>query len=148
MRIETILLLIAVIFFSGCRAEDETAPRVVFLLPDNYLGAFKVSESSSGKATKESAKEYVIEIPTNGRVALEDVGILREWHRLSAKYKSGNSIADGDFDSQGGGVRFFSLWTESNGNTFYFVGTLEDFEKAEKAGPWKIEEYLPEMDDG
>lgn len=148
MKIKTVLLLFSICFVSGCGAGNESEPKVVFLIPEGYLGPLKVSGSHGGRDVKQESEEYLIDVPPSGRVVLKDLEFLRKWHRLSARYKSGKPIAEGDFDSQGESVRFFSLWAESSGDTYYFVGTLEEFEEIERSGPWEIEKCLPRVPTG
>lgn len=63
-----------------------------FVLPDGFAGRFAVLESADGVPTPLVDGGYVIHVPDNGVVELEDLQILGGVTRRIARYANGNRI--------------------------------------------------------
>lgn len=146
MKLKFTLFLIPLLLFSGgCADRKNEKPKVVFILPEGFRGVFKVVQNNQGKMVASDSGTIFIIVPSDGIVSLKNREFLYDWHGIEAKFISGEMLYNADAsEPKENETAFFSLWAESdNGPIFYLVGSKKDYEAARKAGPWKIESFLP-----
>ena len=118
---------------------------VEFILPESYEGAFKlIEDKKAGAEIHPIGGELRIEVPESGIVRLKDLRVFREWHNPRARYAGGAFIPLGvGQSSDTKTLAFFSLWINSSGEIYYFVGTEKDFLKIQSGSPFDVQNYLP-----
>ena len=115
----------------GLTEQDEVVDRIRFVVPAGREGAFVLRESPDGGAWRRVGDSFVVNVPKSGVVLLETLQPIRDWHQSSAQFSDGTPI-DNEFVSdamklQNDNVaRFYSCWTNQDGDTFYMVGRRKD----------------------
>lgn len=138
------LPLMVFVLLGGCLESNKYT--VHFVLPDGYRGAFKIIEDADNRANPVTISDDVVtvSVPFDGIVKVTDVGFLTKWHSQKATYSNGRSLPSGMAVSpESDVVAFHSLWTDSEGTSYYFVGTPQELEEVQSAGPWKVEAFMP-----
>jgi hypothetical protein len=138
-------LLVAAFCITGC--DWPSTPSTVtheFILPAGYRGVFKVVENKeSGQVAKLVNGVVKIVVPHNGIAVLNSTATLKQWHKVIAMSGTGPlSLGVGELLSPES-VGFFDLWGDSDGASYYFVGTRAGYDKIQKGGLWEAEKHFP-----
>lgn len=100
--------------------------KVVFLIPDGFRGPFSlVEDQQNGESSHPQNGVYTLRISPGGELRLKDLGLLREWHEVSASYGSGELVPDG-MNAGSDVVAFHMLDTGPDGTTWYLIGTEKE----------------------
>lgn len=145
IRLNWFLLLIAV-FFWGCNEEKVWELEIV--LPEGYHGVFKIVEDpENGKVLKLNEKDVLtIIVPHSGIVALKQISMFDNWHQTVVRYEDGANITNANFyELDANTLGFYFLWSDSNNNIYFLIGTKNEYESLQKAGPWEVEKFIPSM---
>ena len=92
MRIVLNVALAAVIagFAAGCFL---IGPHIHFVLPDGYVGAFRlVLDEIGGADVEEEGGAYTYRIPKSGELKVKSFQPFMRWHQITASYEGGLEI--------------------------------------------------------
>ena len=116
---------------AGCSAKE---PEIHFVLRNDLRGKFGVTEDkASGSGWINNNGTLVLELLNGSAARMTTLGPLRHWHRFTAEYEDGRNLtkyeaADGKDHSTE--PQCYPLRTDSDGATWYFVGTLAELKAA------------------
>jgi hypothetical protein len=112
--------------------------QIKFIVPVGFRGAFAVVEDRDAPPVRQEDDLSVYEIPQSGLLSTSSVMPLREWHTASAAFsdaspllvKGGSPVtpySDGE-------IKLRYLYTDSDGRTYFLVGTESEQAEALKHG--------------
>lgn len=99
-----------------------------FVIPDGVAGSFVVRKNPGGSPWRHVVDAHEVDVPLSGVVAVDSLDPIRTWHNSLAHHSDGTPIpkehvSDAMKNTDDGGVRFYSCWTDHTGDTFYIVDT-------------------------
>ena len=123
------------ILLSGYEARSE---KVEFIIPDGFHGIFQLSPDSNAPPIPFTNGCFIVEIPKSGKLLVKDTAPFKEWHKPSARYRSGKPIKIGITANDGNEIFCFSLFSDSDGNQFALIGTSDEYRMAQRISPFEI----------
>jgi hypothetical protein len=103
------------------------ASTIEFILPDSLEGRIVIREDADGEIAATLNNHYIIRVSDDGQVALRDISIFTNWHKLVACRENGMPVhtinprvGDGDY-----GLR--SVGWDSELGVILFLGSYEAF---------------------
>ena len=118
---------------------SSSTPEIVFLFPNNFRGTAKIrAEQPNGLKLGRTQSNVEFQFPQSGVLDIQDRLPSLEWHRVSAKYESGEKILivqpDNEVSDSQMALRPAGLAGEKE--DWYVVGTYDDLKRAmeEKRG--------------
>jgi hypothetical protein len=86
----TRLFLVTLLSQAGC---DFFNPEIHFVLPDKYVGAFRiVLDDAHGIDVQPQGGRYICTIPETGELAVKTFEPFMHWHKVTAAYRNGQAI--------------------------------------------------------
>jgi hypothetical protein len=126
VRFYFILLGCSASLLVGC---DGSGPPVHFSVPDGFRGAFKISvDRKHGIQPVKSNGVWMIVVPTNAHLVIKDDWFFRKWHSETASYYSGKPVGDGQMSTNAVALR--SLFSDSQRNSWWLIGTKQELDNA------------------
>jgi hypothetical protein len=105
----------------------EQVERISFIVPAGFRGAFVVAEDRNAPPVRREGGVSIYEIPRDGLLSTSSVNPLREWHTATATFSDatrlpvgGSSPVEPYADTE---VKLRYLYTDSNGRTYFLIGT-------------------------
>ena len=118
---------------------SSSTPEIVFIFPNNFRGTAKIrAEQPNGSKLDRTQSTVEFQFPRSGVLDIQDRLPSLEWHRVSAKYESGEEILivqpDNEVSDSQIALRPAGLVGEKE--DWYVVGTYDDLKRAmeEKRG--------------
>lgn len=112
------------LFLVGC-AES---PHLHFVLPQDFVGVFKVVESTNGAAPVKQGAAVAYTVPSARRLAVTDVGPFSAFRGITAEYPSGVRLV-GDVDLHQSPLddqrRIYFLGADTEG-WYFLIGTTAE----------------------
>jgi hypothetical protein len=128
MRLQILLLLAVAIGVSGCDREASIA----FIFPNGYYGLAHIKEDkANGVEMRLLDGVYTIEVPVDGKLAVNSLEPFYQWHKTVARYKSGKTIVFEEFANNDADF-LFGLPAVPGLGIFFFLGTKQDYEAVSK----------------
>jgi hypothetical protein len=88
-----LLLFALVVNFSMASSCGVIKPSVHYILPDGYVGMFKIILDEKNEVdVKLERGTYTLEIPQDGVLRIKSFTPFDAWHEVTASYKSGKEI--------------------------------------------------------
>ena len=116
----TLLLAVA-----GC--SDRFDPPVRFIVPDGYRGVVTIAlDPTAGVSVPVSNGQFVVSIPSSGKLSVSSFDFLRGKHIQTAQYVSGAALPPGH-DSAAIALRLVTV-TPDVKTAIYVVGTRKEEE--------------------
>jgi hypothetical protein len=112
---------------------SNATPEIVLIFPDNFRGTAKLRAGQpNGLKFDRAQSEIELRFPPSGILDLQDHLPTLDWHRLSAKYESGEKLPIDQpenkvSDSQ---VALRSAGVIGDKEDWYVVGTYDDLKSA------------------
>lgn len=120
-------LLLGAFLFQRRQASE--AVQVHLVVPDGFRGLFALQVSADTQTRKQdTGNRYIYQIPQTGILLIGANDPIFRWHRLSAEYASGASLAI-DQAPDRDAVQLYSLSTDQQGSSYYLVGTAAEKEQ-------------------
>lgn len=127
-----LLALLAALICIGCEREEPTRSHQ-FVIPAGFRGIIRISEDPAGTPVRATG-DVTIMVPTDGVVKLRSTKSLYKLGRVAATSIDGSSIPKGIGGEPPDTVRFFSLFSDSEGTNYYLVGTSDEWSRLQKEG--------------
>lgn len=138
-------LFILTVLAMGCTDNGSNASVIKLIVPNGFQGAIKViQDTEKGVELQTTNGIIVIRVPSTGVYTCKSTKAFSKWHKLDLSYQSGEKLRVGQTGSTNSAtMAFYDLWSDTSGTIYYFVGTKTEYDRAVKAGPWKIDDFLP-----
>ncbi len=125
------LVVCLICIFISCKS---SAPDVHFVLPDGYVGMFKiVLDEKEGVDVNSKDGRYAYEIPKSGILKVKSFAPFRPWHEESAAYRNGTKInlPGNTVPNESVALRDLGEYMRGNGPPIivYVIGTKEEQDK-------------------
>jgi hypothetical protein len=121
-----VLLIMGVV---GCNHE---APTIVFIFPDGFNGLTLISkDENSGQNFPIVNGEYIIKVPQNGKMTVKSFKPITQWHKVVARYKSGENIPY-ETATNSSEIELCALPFDPDKGCYYLVGTPTDSDALSK----------------
>ncbi len=115
--IRNCILLLLVMNSFGCGLSGFLNPSVHYVLPDRYVGVFKIIlDESSGVSVNRKGWRYTYEIPPSGILRIKSFAPIEQWHEETAAYRNGTKLLIPDSTVSDGAVALRSLGTYTRGD--------------------------------
>lgn len=126
------ILVIGSLLFIGCQQEKSTT--INFQIDNNYKGLLVLTYEPQ-LVVRDKRGVYHITFNAQGQAKV-DQQELQKWHKITASYLNGEPIKHFTTSSQSAAadINVFDLSYNSQ-NSFYYVGTLDEYEEFMKSNP-------------
>ena len=140
------ILLLVMVASLSCGLSDLANPSVHYVLPNAYLGMFKVIlDEKGGTEVEKNGGRYTYEIPDDGILKLKNFEPLRQMHEETAAYRNGERITIPDSKASDDTIALRSVGQHTRGDgPFTIIFVLGKKQHADKV---KEDLENPEFDD-
>lgn len=140
-----IVVAVLIVCINGCSRNKVNK----FIVPMGFRGAIRIETGNHDGFERENSEGVTTyRIPKSGILRLRDAGPFTSWERMRASYEDGSNLLTEHDVFKGpdqstsvpdqGTVALWILFTDSDDNIWFYVGTYEEYLEASSQGSGKL----------